>query len=294
MSTSIGRVPRSFGTHSGTFHADDVTASAILLFFGLIDRDLIIRTRDHGRLDSCDFVCDVGGLYDPSKRRFDHHQLEYNGQLSSAGMILEYLKNEKIISTEIFEYLNRSLIHGIDQIDNGLTEPEYGFASFSQIVSGFVPVSHEATDVEQDEAFDVALDFVLGHLTRIMMKFKYISSCKSQVKEVFDKMNECLVFEKSIPWLEPFFELGGEKHSAEFVIMPSGIHWKLRGIPPSYEKRMEVRRPLPEEWAGRLGKELKEVSGIDGAIFCHKGRFISVWETKEDALKALKMVLGRK
>jgi uncharacterized UPF0160 family protein len=57
---------------------------------------------------------------------------------------------------------------------------------------------------------------------------------------------------------------------------------------------MSVRHPLPLEWAGLLGDELKKASGIDGAIFCHKGRFISVWETKEDALKALQIVLDKR
>lgn len=294
MSTSIGRVPRSFGTHSGTFHADEVTACALLFFFELIDRDLVIRTRDQDRLASCDFVCDVGGEFDPSTRRFDHHQLEYDGLLSSAGMILEYLRDEKIIKYELFDYLNRTLVHGIDQIDNGLVEVKSGFASFSSVVSGFVPVLYDATEQEQDEAFEEALTFVFGHIKRSVKKFDYIESCKSKVKEVMDTMDECLVFDKAMPWIDPFFELGGEKHKAEFVIMPSGDHWKLRGIPPSSERRMEVRHPLPEEWAGRLGDELKKVSGIDGGIFCHKGRFISVWETKEDAVKALKIVLEKK
>ncbi len=294
MTTPIGKVPRSFGTHSGTFHADEVTACALLLFFSLIDRDKIVRTRDVGRLENCDFVCDVGGIYNPNLRRFDHHQAEYHGQLSSAGMILEYLKNEKIITFDQFDYLNRSLVHGIDQIDNGLSEPKYGFATFSQIISAFVPASHEASDPELEEGFSDALDFVLDHLERIMNKFDYMASCKTKIKEVMDTMTECLVFEKPMPWLESFFELGGEKHPAEFVIMPTGDHWKLRGIPPSYEKRMEVRRPLPEKWAGRLGRDLEEISGIDGAIFCHKGRFISVWNTKEDAIKALKLALGGK
>lgn len=74
--------------------------------------------------------------------------------------------------------------------------------------------------------------------------------------------------------------------------MPSGHHWKLRAIPPTNEERMKVRQPLPKEWAGLLEDELKKVSGIRGAIFCHKGRFISVWETKEDAMLALQHVLG--
>ena len=103
---------------------------------------------------------------------------------------------------------------------------------------------------------------------------------------------ECLIFDKGLPWLENFFDLGGIKHPALFVIMPSGSHWKLRGIPPSYESRMQVRLPLPEAWAGLLENDLKRVSGIQGAVFCHKGRFTSVWETKEDALKALEYVLG--
>jgi len=55
---------------------------------------------------------------------------------------------------------------------------------------------------------------------------------------------------------------------------------------------MKVRFPLPQEWAGLIDEELKEASGIPGAIFCHKGRFISVWETREDALKALEYVLS--
>jgi uncharacterized UPF0160 family protein len=91
--------------------------------------------------------------------------------------------------------------------------------------------------------------------------------------------------------MENFFELGGVEHPAKFIIMPSGNHWKLRGIPPTLKRNMEVRVPLPLEWAGLLDAELKEVTQIPGAIFCHKGRFISVWETQEDACKALESVL---
>jgi uncharacterized UPF0160 family protein len=59
-------------------------------------------------------------------------------------------------------------------------------------------------------------------------------------------------------------------------------------------ERMKVRKPLPEEWAGIRDEELRKVSGVNGAIFCHKGRFISIWETKEAALAALKVVMGKK
>ena len=82
-----------------------------------------------------------------------------------------------------------------------------------------------------------------------------------------------------------------EKHPALFIVMPTHNHWKLRCIPPSWNKRMEMRKPLPKQWAGLHEKQLQEVTKIEGAIFCHKGRFISFWKTKEDALKAAHLAL---
>src|SRR3990167_416830 len=101
-------IARSFGTHDGSFHADEVSACALLLTFGLIDRDKIFRTRDPAILAECEFVCDVGGIYDPKIKRFDHHQLEYSGELSSAGMIWLYLRDQKLIDQQLYDYVNGS------------------------------------------------------------------------------------------------------------------------------------------------------------------------------------------
>ena len=101
----------------------------------------------------------------------------------------------------------------------------------------------------------------------------------------------CLLFDKAVSWNDSFFALGGKDHPALFVVMPAKEHWKLRGIPPDEEHRMQVRLPLPEKWAGLLEEDLVQASGIKGAIFCHKGRFTSVWETRENALEALRIVL---
>ena len=94
-------IARSCGTHDGTFHADEVTACALLILCGLIDRDRIIRTREPALLNQCAYVCDVGGIYDASKKRFDHHQSEYDGELSSAGMVWQYLRDERLIDEEL-------------------------------------------------------------------------------------------------------------------------------------------------------------------------------------------------
>ncbi|MCB1068068.1 MAG: MYG1 family protein [Simkania sp.] len=284
---------RSFGTHNGSFHADEVTACALLILFDHIDLDKVIRTRDLHALRTCDYVCDVGGMYEPTIRRFDHHQLDYHGPLSSAGMILKYLKDEKVIKDKLFQYLNRSLVMGVDAIDNGKTTTMVGHCSFSAVIANFVPIRHNVDENVMDEAFFQAVDFTLGHLSRLVDKFHYIQECREVIKREMDKNQTVMIFEESMPWMETFFDLKGEKHPAAFLIMPSGKQWKLRGIPPSYEKRMQVRIPLPKEWAGLIDDELKDKTGIPGAVFCHKGRFISIWETKEDALKALEITLQK-
>lgn len=284
---------RSFGTHDGSFHADEVTACSLLLLFDRIDRDMIHRTRDPSVLKGCDYVCDVGGEYSPDARRFDHHQIDYQGHLSSAGMVLLYLKERNVIDSHLYDFLNRSLIIGVDAHDNGMAKLEYGMTSFSQVVSNFLPIEYSATDEEMNHAFFKAVDFVVGHLDRMKHRFAYTVKCSTMVKEAMADGNSALVFEQSIPWIENFFELGGEAHPAQFVVMPSGRHWKLRGIPPNLSDRMKVRRPLPEKWAGLRDEELRKITGIPGAIFCHKGRFISIWETKEDAVRALHLALQK-
>lgn len=278
--------PKSFGTHDGTFHADEVSACALLLLFDLIDRSLVVRTRDQNQLTQCEFVCDVGGVYDSSRKLFDHHQLDYAGDLSSAGMVLIYLNESGKISDEEFHFFKNALIDGVDAHDNGDDPQIPGVETYSDVISNFTPIFHDSSPKEQNHAFEQALDFALGHLTRLHKRFHYILSCQDVVKEAMENATDFLLFDQSIPWMDSFFELGGESHSAQFIIMPTGVHWKLRGIPPSLKDRMKVRRPLPKRWSGLLKKELRSLTGIPGAIFCHKGGFISIWETKEDALKA--------
>src|ERR1035437_6788637 len=63
-------------THNGAFHADDLFACATLSLL-LKKKNLkykIIRTRDENIIKHGDYVFDVGGIYNPAKNRFDHHQ----------------------------------------------------------------------------------------------------------------------------------------------------------------------------------------------------------------------------
>jgi uncharacterized UPF0160 family protein len=286
----VSKIPRSFGTHDGTFHADEVTACALLQLFDLIDEDKIIRSRSLEELSSCEYVCDVGGIFDPQTKRFDHHQVDYRGSLSSAGMVLEYLRMNEFITQKEFDFLNNSLVRGVDAHDNGKDTQIVGVCTFSQVISNFTPIYYDADNETQNKAFFQAKQFALGHLGRLIERLRYTQSCRNIVELAMAEFRDCLVFDQAIPWMDTFFDLNGEHHPARFVIMPSGKCWKLRGIPPTADDKMKVRQMLPEEWAGLLEDDLKRISGIRGAIFCHKGRFISVWQTKEDAFAALDKV----
>ena len=284
---------RTIGTHNGSFHADEVTACALLLVFGLADRSGIVRTRDPTILDTCEFVCDVGGEYIPEKKKFDHHQAEYQGSLSSAGMVLKYLLDSVTVSQEEYAHLNNLLVMGVDAHDNGVDLTVKGVTTYSHIIANFVPIEYEASDKEQDAAFDRALEFAMEHLKRLIERRRYILSFTSIVEAAMKPRALSLQFDQSIPWMDAFFALHGEEHPAQFVVMPSGENWKLRGIPPNSKEKMKVRKALPEEWAGLSDDDLAKASGIPGAIFCHKGRFFSLWKTKEDALKALELTIKR-
>ena len=62
------------GTHDGTFHCDEVLACAMLKLLPQYADASVKRTRNPTVLDTCDIVVDVGGVFDPSVHRYDHHQ----------------------------------------------------------------------------------------------------------------------------------------------------------------------------------------------------------------------------
>ena len=119
------------GTHSDSFHCDEVMATSMLLRTKEFENSIIVRTREQDILDQLDIQCDVGAVYDPSKNRFDHHQrsftthwwteedektaqankvAEENGEpvneikkpitkLSSAGLIFKHFGKEVIVNS---------------------------------------------------------------------------------------------------------------------------------------------------------------------------------------------------
>ena len=55
---------------------------------------------------------------------------------------------------------------------------------------------------------------------------------------------------------------------------------------------MNYKCSFPSSWLGLEGEELASVTGLESAIFCHKGGFLMTTETLEEAVQAAKISLA--
>jgi uncharacterized UPF0160 family protein len=276
-------------THSGPFHADDVLAWALVQCF--VDDDAtVVRTRDPDALDAADLVFDVGGSYDASKLRFDHHQASYQGPLSSAGMVLEWLLQSERIERALFEELRLQIVHYVDEVDNGRVAPIEGVPCFPSIVGSFNLGCETLDDFDQAfrRAAEAAMGVVRGIAAGVAQSDRNAELVQIAMSEAAEQERNYMVLNRYVKWKKAYFEQGGRDHCTEFLLHP-GIddRWRVIAIPPepgSFDKKL----PLPKEWAGLRDEELAQISGVKGAVFCHKNCFIAVWETREQLEAALR------
>jgi uncharacterized UPF0160 family protein len=275
-------------THSGKFHADDVLAWSLLCHFhpeGHLFR--IKRTRDVRIIQEADIVFDVGGIYNPAQGRFDHHQNEYTGPLSSAGMMLQWLTESKWIPSELSSRLNAGLVSYVDDVDNGRVEERSDVPCFSRMINLF---NASANTLEEfDQQFIQAANVASGMVKGFEEQFNKEQAAKRLVLEEMTRnreFNNLMEFPEYLSWKSTYYANGGSQHPTEFIMFPS-MHgkWQVSAIPPTIES-FEQKRSFPIEWAGLRDDELSAITGVP-SIFCHKNRFIAVFATRDAALSAM-------
>ncbi|RWS03210.1 UPF0160 protein MYG1: mitochondrial-like isoform X2 [Dinothrombium tinctorium] len=177
-------------THNGTFHCDDALAVFLIKLLPENKYAKVVRTRDKQLLDQCDFVLDVGAVYDHETRRYDHHQPSFNHtmnsiivakpfciKLSSAGLVYTHY-GHRIISTlsgldenspevdAVFDKVYEKFVQEIDAIDNGIAmcseTPVYEIhTNISTRVKHFLPSwREESNDQILFERFEKAMQMV--------------------------------------------------------------------------------------------------------------------------------------
>ncbi|XP_059170286.1 MYG1 exonuclease-like isoform X2 [Physella acuta] len=315
---------KKIGTHNGTFHCDEVLACFMLTHLDEYKDAEIVRSRDPKVLDTCDIVVDVGGVYDPSKHRYDHHQRSFNEsmnslnpdkkwvtKLSSAGLIyyhfgmdivakvLELPTDDNVVKV-VYDKVYENFVEEIDGIDNGINhsdgEPRYRISTnLSSRVSTFNAKWNEK-NVNEMAQFKKALDLVGSEFLDRVTYYKTTwlparQLVAAAVKNRFDvdESGKIICLEAGgLPWKDHLFTLEKELDISPPIIYvlftDDNGQWRVQCVPVSLSS-FENRLSLKEEWRGLRDDELSEKSGIEGCIFVHSSGFIGGTKTYEGALK---------
>ncbi|WP_461206004.1 MYG1 family protein [Clostridium sp. DL1XJH146] len=270
---------KKIGTHDGKFHADEVMATAILNEIFEIE---LTRTRNKEKLNELDIVYDVNG------GELDHHNVDKKLRqdeipYSSCGLVWEKfgrdviqvkaqnLKEDEI--EDIFNYVDRSLVEGIDALDNGvwIDKTEIPLMNISTILSGFNPLWYE--DNNENEQFNKAVEFATAILNnKINFKISVLKAKEKVIKAYENReMKQVLIIDTYCPYIDALKEVD-KNEEILFVIFKSKTNYLLQAV---RGKDGEDIKKLPETWGGKREEELAEVTGVSDAVFCHTGRFIA-------------------
>ncbi|XP_057375722.1 MYG1 exonuclease-like [Daphnia carinata] len=233
------------GTHDGKFHCDEVLACAMLRLLPQYADAVVKRTRNPTILETCDIVVDVGGVFDPSIHRYDHHQRVFQEsfsslkpgfpwvtRLSSAGLVYVHFGQEIVsqllgipieseLVQETYKRVYEGFIEEIDAIDNGISTHD-GPARYkitTNLSSRIGNLNPKWNETETDE--DVSTKFNQGmELAKeeFLDKVNYFSKCwwparKLVVNAIEDRFSvdesgQIIELKNGgCPWKEHFFEL---------------------------------------------------------------------------------------
>lgn len=305
-------------THNGKFHADDAWAVAVLHI--LFPEAGIVRTREPAVIEAADFVVDVGGIWDPARGRFDHHQKGFEGArasgvpYASAGLVWrEYGARcvaalaaqhvghqlEPETAQQMAYAIDSDIVQYLDLSDVGAAKNAPGGYGMSAVVSGFNPnwldeqrlgygAEAEAYRLAQ---FRKAMAFLADVIVNSVKYRVGAILALAQVRQAEPLENGRLLFLKNaaLPWSSVVRK---EMPKVLFVLSHSlsEDRYMLHTVPATTDT-FDARADLPESWAGLRDDDLAQVTGVPDAKFCHNGRFIAAAKSYEGAYAMAKQAL---
>ncbi|KAI5595355.1 hypothetical protein BDE02_03G132800 [Populus trichocarpa] len=311
------------GTHNGSFHCDEALGCFMIRLTSKYSNAEIVRSRDPQVLEGLDAVLDVGGVYDPSRDRYDHHQKGFgevfghgfSTKLSSAGLVYKHFGKE-IIAKELqvdeghpdvhrlFLAVYKSFMEAIDAIDNGInqydTDQPPKYVNNTHLSSRVGKFNLDWTDPDQsskkeNEAFERAmalagsefLDNVRFHAKSWLPARSIVMECLATRFDV-DPSGEIMVLKTFCPWKLHLFELEGELKIdplVKYVLYQDdrSKQWRVQAVAKSPDS-FESRKALPAQWRGLRDDDLSRESQIPGGVFVHMSGFIGGNQSFEGAL----------
>ena len=282
-------------THDSTFHADDLfsTATLSILNNGNIK---VFRTRDPEIMKKGDYVYDVGGIYDPSINRFDHHQkggagLRPNGiPYASFGLVWKTYGEKICGSKEVANMIDEKLVQSIDANDNGINlfdiKGDVSPYTIQDLLFCYRPSWKEKQDY--DKAFMELVPIAVKIISREIIKTRDSLEASNIVNKAYEKAEDkrIVILDGHYPWGEILYQ---HKEVIYVVSVKSGL-WRVEAVRKE-KYGFETRKPFPESWAGKRDDDLAEITGVKDATFCHNGRFLAVAKSKEGAMELAQKAL---
>lgn len=304
---SLFRKKVTIVTHDGSYHADDVMATAILGLW-LEKQNIpyrIIRTRDDTTIASADYAYDLGGIYDHALRRYDHHQTGGAGTrdngvpYAACGLIwkhygLDLCEGDK----RIWQTIDQQAMQAIDAPDNGfstftLIDERYPSPyTLGNALSSLKPSSQESFPIQR--AFDRAVSIAREMLERELVHAKARASLIDHMQKLYETSHDkrMIILEDEYSRSEIQISLN-ELNAPKllYVVFNTGDSWRILAVPKE-RRSFELRKPLPAVWSGLVDEALVQVSGVLDAQFCHKNLFLAGAKTKEGTLALAEKALA--
>lgn len=319
-------------THGGGFHADDVFGVGVLT--ALFPDYEVIRTRDKGLVDAGTFVVDVGGVWDPSRGRFDHHQRSFDGcrpaydedgklvpnergvGYASAGLVWSefgnvYIRRRLSVRVgavlddasvaKIWGAVDRSLVQYIDLEDTGDAKVAQGLFGLSSLVGQL-----NATWLEE-RGLDARARAALHHGRFVEAMAVTLRFLDQIIFRKFAQMQSVEIVRRASVLMDGrvlHLKEGGmpwtrvvldEMPEVRFVVYEDSADGKhVIHTVPVEVGSFTAKLDLPAEWAGLRDEELAAVCGVPDSVFCHTNLFIAGAGSLAGVLRMAELALSGK
>lgn len=299
------------GTHSGSFHADDVFGVVVArLAHEEIPYIRVIRSRLPEDWARCDIVLDVGDVYNPEALRFDHHQASFDAKrdygecvpYAAAGLMWKHFGHKVVENflysvghqfseaqmSEVWQAIDESLVQYLDMADIGMRCESPGALALYTQVSFF----NRDADWDENTQFEKAVQFVeqalLNQLYHVVKSVADVAVVMSSSRLLGGRV---LMLDTSAKWSSVVTQ---HMPNVLYVIYPAKDAQRtcyMVQVVPTDEKTFACRKSLPESWAGLRDADLAALTGVKDAIFCHRGRFIAGAGSADGALRLAELAL---
>lgn len=265
---NINEINRIY-THSGVFHADEVSCVALLRVLGFTG-EVIRVSRAPEAVHEDEIVLDIGGRYDDD-HWFDHHQADCpvreNGvKYATFGLLVKHFG---ICSEAGFENFDTRFVCGIDARDNGQWELLKEYPSpIGELVRLLNP-NWDSSESES-ERFEEAVTIVQRVIELEFDRRRSGIRADAEIKKAVEAgKNGVIVLEGFLPWKDSLKRIGnvcGDGTWVKCAVFPSRGEWvsfTLSGV-------------FPAEWNS---------NPPEGCNSAHAAGFMIACETKERCIE---------